>query len=140
MNHPDPDGLGAAQEAARAEGQPAVDQTTPAGAPGAAPGQETRPGHTAGLGEAPAPATTETPHDRYSSISGCTRCGGDHPNMTFGVLQRPIADSDGLHVWTHWAPCPKTGEPVLLRDGDLPEVGPGETVHERQGPPPDAIG
>lgn len=39
----------------------------------------------------------------------CPRCGGDHPGLVFKRLQRAAREQ------THWALCPTTGEPVMLR-------------------------
>jgi len=45
---------------------------------------------------------------------GCARCGGDgHPGMTFMPLAHPVELDDGT-AFTHWAPCPTNGEPILL--------------------------
>jgi len=41
-------------------------------------------------------------------IEGCSRCGGDHEDVTFVKLSSPIGDM------THWTTCPKIGEPILL--------------------------
>lgn len=44
---------------------------------------------------------------------GCARCDGDgHPGMEYLKLQRPIVV--GEYEFSHWAPCPTTGEPILL--------------------------
>lgn len=50
----------------------------------------------------------------------CARCGEDgprHPDgpkFLFRRFTHPIEDADGT-VWTHWAPCPVNGDPVLLK-------------------------
>lgn len=50
-----------------------------------------------------------------SSITGCARCDGDgHADITWQPLTFPIEDSDGS-LWTHWALCPRNGEPILMR-------------------------
>ncbi len=50
-----------------------------------------------------------------SSIRGCARCHGPgHENVEWKPLTHPIEDSDGTE-WTHWAPCPTNGEPILMR-------------------------
>jgi len=41
-------------------------------------------------------------------LSSCPRCGQDHGRVAFRHLER----SNPSH--THWAICPKTGEPVML--------------------------
>jgi hypothetical protein len=62
----------------------------------------------------------ETLADSFvQSITGCARCDGDgHADVTWLPLTHPIEDSDG--VWTHWAPCPTNGQPILMqvRDAD----------------------
>lgn len=48
-------------------------------------------------------------------LEGCARCNGDgHPGLTFRKLQRPV-ELPPLFVLTHWASCPETGEPIMLR-------------------------
>lgn len=44
-----------------------------------------------------------------TDVRGCARCGGEHLRLEFLPFHRPV----GLD--THWAPCPQTEEPVLLR-------------------------
>jgi hypothetical protein len=46
------------------------------------------------------------------NVKGCARCGQDHVDLDFKEFSRPIVDSDGT-VWSQWAICPTTGEPVL---------------------------
>ena len=57
-------------------------------------------------------------------LSGCVRCGGDHPGSIFfsPLLRAEEGES------SHWAPCPANGEPLLLGkvEGILPLVGPVE--------------
>lgn len=48
------------------------------------------------------------------NITNCTRCGGEHKEVEFKRLTNSIENSDGT-LWTHWAPCPITGEPILMR-------------------------
>lgn len=49
------------------------------------------------------------------NIGCCSRCGGDHRAVEFRPLAQPFAppEAGGL-AWTHWAPCPTNGEPMLL--------------------------
>lgn len=49
-----------------------------------------------------------------SRLLGCARCGGDH-EVTWLELERPIGAEDGLGDFTHWAPCPVNGDPILWR-------------------------
>lgn len=49
---------------------------------------------------------------------GCARCGGDgHDNIVFKPLTYPIELKPGADAYTltHWAMCPATDEPILLR-------------------------
>lgn len=48
-----------------------------------------------------------------SSVRHCARCGGDHENVGFKPLTKPIPGNDESVLWTHWAPCPTNGEPIL---------------------------
>lgn len=53
----------------------------------------------------------------YAAIRCCARCGGNHRRMVFKPLTRPVvldADNQPVTVATHWAPCPKSKEPILL--------------------------
>lgn len=53
-----------------------------------------------------------------TSVNGCARCGGDHPEGTleYRAFRQPVPDVDG--DFTHWASCPTTGDPILLRRMD----------------------
>jgi len=42
------------------------------------------------------------------SIARCARCGQNHKNLIFKRFESPPDE------WTHWALCPKTGEPILM--------------------------
>lgn len=48
-----------------------------------------------------------------SGVIGCARCGQDHEPLDFKAFERPVVDQDGT-TWTHWAPCPTNGDPILL--------------------------
>jgi hypothetical protein len=50
-------------------------------------------------------------------VRGCARCGGDHNELHFERLEMPVIDDDGT-TWTHWAPCPANGQPILMREDD----------------------
>lgn len=52
-----------------------------------------------------------------TDVRWCARCGGDHPNLTFERLDRHV---DGDPPMTHWASCPATGEPILMRIAERP--------------------
>lgn len=56
-------------------------------------------------------------------VRNCARCGGDHNELEWEELERPIEDNDGIE-WTHWCPCPKNGQPILCR------MTPGEQTTE----------
>lgn len=54
-------------------------------------------------------------------LEGCARCEGDgHSNITFRRFRLPIVA--GEYVFTHWSPCPTTGEPILLMVTETPVV------------------
>jgi hypothetical protein len=44
------------------------------------------------------------------NVVGCARCGKDHKKIVAHPFARPPSGA-----WTHFAPCPETGEPVLVR-------------------------
>jgi len=44
-----------------------------------------------------------------TDVGRCARCGKDHAQLEF----RPLANAPD--EWTHWAMCPETNEPVLVR-------------------------
>lgn len=48
----------------------------------------------------------------YGVVRRCQRCGGRHDDVTFQPLARPV-EVEGAAAFTHWAPCPTTGEPML---------------------------
>ena len=51
---------------------------------------------------------------RVPKLTNCARCGGQHKNLEFTQLKRPVAVL--VATFTHWALCPKTKEPILLRE------------------------
>jgi len=51
-------------------------------------------------------------------VNKCARCGMTHSKLEFGRLSVPIADSDGT-LWTCWAQCPSSGQPILMKVTDL---------------------
>lgn len=53
---------------------------------------------------------------RISGVGRCARCGKDHRGLWFEQMDNPVVDSDGT-PWTHWAPCPTNGQPILWREG-----------------------
>lgn len=42
-------------------------------------------------------------------VESCPRCGAAHDDMTFRAMRQPH------HEMTHFASCPFTGDPILLR-------------------------
>lgn len=48
-----------------------------------------------------------------TSVQNCARCDGDHKSLSFKEMRSPI--ECGSVDLTHWAVCPVTGDPVLLR-------------------------
>ena len=42
-------------------------------------------------------------------VEGCARCGETHENLIFERLESPVRNL------THWAECPNTGQPILMR-------------------------
>jgi hypothetical protein len=43
------------------------------------------------------------------NINNCARCGGNHKNISCLQLTRPCEE------FTHWAQCPTTLEPIMVR-------------------------
>jgi hypothetical protein len=46
---------------------------------------------------------------QWTEIESCARCGGNH-SVVFKKLGQPLSTGQ-----THWAPCPATGEPIMMR-------------------------
>lgn len=53
----------------------------------------------------------------HRGVQGCARCGEDHEGPIHAPrLERPFTPAEALGAsWTHWFPCPKNGQPVLVR-------------------------
>lgn len=47
-------------------------------------------------------------------LDGCARCGLNHTGLVWVPFSRPPTGPDGV-VWTHWAICPVSGDPILMR-------------------------
>jgi hypothetical protein len=45
-------------------------------------------------------------------LGNCARCKQDHEDLTFEKLEYPHEVKS--EVWTHWAPCPTNGQPIML--------------------------
>ncbi len=51
----------------------------------------------------------------HMSIVGCARCHGEgHEDVWWQPLTHPMSTSTDV-LFTHWAPCPTNGEPILMR-------------------------
>lgn len=54
-------------------------------------------------------------------LGNCARCGGNHKDIEFKAM------ANALEQYTHWAPCPNNGDPILLEilaaeDTNQPEL------------------
>lgn len=63
-----------------------------------------------------------------TDVRDCARCGDDHDGVIFAELLRPIElmqRQGGGYVFkiTHWASCPKTAEPILMRSSGEEDAG-----------------
>ena len=47
--------------------------------------------------------------DLLINVRKCARCGGDHDRVGFKPFTNPP------RRFSHWAHCPKSGEPILMR-------------------------
>jgi hypothetical protein len=56
-----------------------------------------------------------------TKVRGCARCGGDHRAVLFKPFRR------ACDPFTHWAACPRTGEPILLLITEAAQVRGGPT-------------
>jgi hypothetical protein len=63
------------------------------------------------------------PKMKITLLINCARCGGTHTDVEFKPLARPIMAAEDLLdcmgkpydiIYTHWAPCPTNGEPIIL--------------------------
>lgn len=45
-------------------------------------------------------------------IGNCARCKRNHKNLRFERLTHPVFQ--GKDIYTHWAPCPRNGQPILM--------------------------
>ena len=64
-----------------------------------------------------------------TAITGCACCGGNHEHLDARRMAQPFAPAEaGGLTWTHWAPCPMNGDPILIMvtadvdDRELPEI------------------
>jgi hypothetical protein len=58
-----------------------------------------------------------------TNIVGCARCGASHFDIRFHALDVPVAER-----WTHWAPCPNNGQPILM---EIVEEQAGDETYKR---------
>lgn len=69
------------------------------------------------------PASRPVPGRPYKAVVlECPRCGGAHKDLRFEPLSR-MTD-----VWTHWAPCPANGQPIMAQSAARPG---GERLDDR---------
>ena len=54
-----------------------------------------------------------TEHILITELADCPRCGEDHADLNFVRLDHTM-EASGVE-FTHWAPCPTTEAPILLR-------------------------
>lgn len=68
-----------------------------------------------------APDPTVVEHVSFVvDVNGCARCHTDtgHPGVAFRAFTHPVTSEvggGGDLLYTHWALCPTTGEPIMLR-------------------------
>jgi len=56
-----------------------------------------------------------------TTLRNCARCGSGH-GLTFQPFKQFVIDSESGEVrYTHWAMCPLSDEPILMRVVDEPE-------------------
>lgn len=67
-------------------------------------------------------ADDDGPDVRVQSVGRCARCNGDHRHVAFTRLEHPVPDVEVVGGWTHWAPCPANGQPILLAVRKTSEV------------------
>jgi len=52
------------------------------------------------------------------NIQNCARCGGDHEGLEF----TPFHCVGGIPAYSHFAPCPANGQPILMKVVDDSEL------------------
>lgn len=63
------------------------------------------------------------------SVENCSRCGGDHDVVELSKLSMPFAPPECAPIaWTHWAPCPVNGQPIMVMIAAAAEIEPGRVV------------
>lgn len=48
----------------------------------------------------------------HKFVRNCARCRSEH-EVEYHEFDRPLPDVDG--AFTHWATCPNSGDPILMR-------------------------
>lgn len=50
-----------------------------------------------------------------TTVIRCARCGQDHEGIEPRKLARAFAPPEAAPmVWSHWAPCPTNGDPIMF--------------------------
>lgn len=53
---------------------------------------------------------------KIRAIVNCARCGGSHDEIEATQFRTPFAPPEAAPVvWTHWALCPTSGDPILFQ-------------------------
>lgn len=50
----------------------------------------------------------------FCDVINCARCGSDHQQLKMKKMLKPIKIARS--VWTHWALCPLSQDPILVRE------------------------
>lgn len=56
---------------------------------------------------------------KVTSCKNCARCGGEHEGLQFKAFEQPFQPKEAVDrygkqiVWSAWATCPVTGDPIL---------------------------
>jgi hypothetical protein len=55
---------------------------------------------------------------KVRNIDNCSRCGGRHDELEAKKFDRPHACEENIQTrtWTHWAMCPTSGDPIMVRN------------------------
>jgi hypothetical protein len=49
-----------------------------------------------------------------TDVANCARCGGRHNKLKLKQFTNPVRDDQTDVIFTHYAPCPKMGQPILV--------------------------
>lgn len=72
-----------------------------------------------------APKQKPQPAPRKVDVRNCARCEGDHFGLEFQPFEHPVGD------YTHFAPCPRNGQPLLM--GTFEEGSPEPALRVQSG-------